>query len=211
MLPRWTCYCDRLWSPSDDIFHFGCMYPGAQDGKFVPFVCPMDHVLSPSAWDKAGVLHRDAGFLDDLVKARRKPVASVIQEIRVGAATAASTESPDDVVLPLGISDVHAASLLSAHSEVPVLRLSQARGLLCGLEHDATSFNRLAARVLSPPPWCSTCFQPCGTELKQWLDEETIAKGSRGQGSNRWCAPMAHPPDDLGVAAVACKVQHHLR
>ena len=25
------------------------MYPGAQDGKFVPFVCPMDHALSPSA------------------------------------------------------------------------------------------------------------------------------------------------------------------
>eukprot|EP00966_Prymnesium_polylepis_P016520 380931-Prymnesium_polylepis.1 len=24
VLPRWTCYCDRLWSGSDDIFHFGC-------------------------------------------------------------------------------------------------------------------------------------------------------------------------------------------
>ena len=48
VLPRWLCYCDRLWSPSDDIFHFGCMYPGAQDGKFLPFVCPMDHVLSPT-------------------------------------------------------------------------------------------------------------------------------------------------------------------
>ena len=46
VLPRWACYCDRLWSGSDDIFHFGCMYPGAQDGQYVPFVCPMDHVLS---------------------------------------------------------------------------------------------------------------------------------------------------------------------
>ena len=50
VLPRWTCYCDRLWSGSDDIFHFGCMYPGSHDGKFVPFTCPMDHVLSPTAW-----------------------------------------------------------------------------------------------------------------------------------------------------------------
>lgn len=211
VLPRWACYCDRLWSGSDDIFHFGCMYPGAQDAKFVPFVCPMDHVLSPSAWDKAGVSHRDAGFLDELVKARQMPTASVIRDIRVGAAKAVSVEGHNDLVLPLGISDAHAASLLSAHSEVPVLRLSQARGLLCGLEHDAKSFNHLVARVLSPPPWCSTCFQPCSIELKQWLDEETIVKGSRGQGSNRWCAPMAYPPDDLGAAADTCKDQHRLR
>ena len=32
VLPRWACYCDRLWSGSDDIFHFGCMYPGSQVG-----------------------------------------------------------------------------------------------------------------------------------------------------------------------------------
>ena len=56
ILPRWTCYCDRLWSGSDDIFHFGCMYPGAQDGQFVPFVCPMDHVVDPAHWH--GVQHR---------------------------------------------------------------------------------------------------------------------------------------------------------
>jgi hypothetical protein len=201
ILPRWTCYCDRLWSGSDDIFHFGCMYPGAQDGKFVPFVCPMDHVLSPTAWQKAGVPHRDARFVDDLVSARRMPAGSIIQEIRVGAESSAGTSA---AVLPLGISDVHAASLLASYVDVPVLRLSQARGLLCGLEHDAASFNRLAARLLSPSPWCSTCFQPCSVELQQWLDAETIAHGSRGQGSNRWCAPIAHPPDDFGTAAAAC-------
>lgn len=57
------CYCDRLWSGSDDIFHFGCMYPGAEDGKFVPFACPMDHYLSPSEWAKSKVPHSDAAFL----------------------------------------------------------------------------------------------------------------------------------------------------
>ena len=63
VLPRWLCYCDRLWSPSDDIFHFGCMYPGAQDGNFLPFVCPMDHVLSPTEWQQVGQPYRDASWL----------------------------------------------------------------------------------------------------------------------------------------------------
>ena len=65
VLPRWTCYCDRLWSGSDDIFHFGCMYPGSQDANFVPFTCPMDHVLSPGEWARAGQPYRDAAFLSD--------------------------------------------------------------------------------------------------------------------------------------------------
>jgi len=30
ILPRFACYCDRLWSGSDDIFQTGCMYPGSQ-------------------------------------------------------------------------------------------------------------------------------------------------------------------------------------
>ena len=63
VLPRWACHCDRMWSGSDDIFHFGCMYPGAQDGNFLPFVCPMDHVLSPTEWQQVGQPYRDASWL----------------------------------------------------------------------------------------------------------------------------------------------------
>ena len=40
------------------------MYPGAQDGNFLPFDCPMDHVLSPTAWK--GKAYRDAAFVDAL-------------------------------------------------------------------------------------------------------------------------------------------------
>ena len=63
VLPRWTCFCDRMWAASDDLFAFGCMYPGSQAGQFLPFACPMDHVLSPRAWHLAKVAYRPAAFL----------------------------------------------------------------------------------------------------------------------------------------------------
>ena len=34
-----------------------------QDANFVPFDCPMDHVVSPSAWAKASIRYRDASML----------------------------------------------------------------------------------------------------------------------------------------------------
>ena len=34
-----------------------------QDANFVPFDCPMDHVVSPSAWAKAAIHYRDASML----------------------------------------------------------------------------------------------------------------------------------------------------
>ncbi|EOD35190.1 hypothetical protein EMIHUDRAFT_441009, partial [Emiliania huxleyi CCMP1516] len=63
VLPRWTCYVDKLWAGSDNIIGMGFMYPGSQDAPFLPFACPMDHVLSPAAWAKAEVDYRDGSFL----------------------------------------------------------------------------------------------------------------------------------------------------
>lgn len=39
--------------------------PLFQDAKFLPFICPMDHVLSPKAWAEAAQPYRDASFLSD--------------------------------------------------------------------------------------------------------------------------------------------------
>ena len=188
ILPRWTCYCDRLWSGSDDIFHFGCMYPGAQDARFVPFVCPMDHVLSPKRWNDAGVPHRDAAFLD------HHAFQNAIVDVSVGESTA-------EHGLLRGISEVQAARQLWSLTDAPVLRLGSTHGLLCGLEGDTKHFNDLAAKLLTPPPWCSTCFQPCKQELKTWLDDDAIAQGA--DGSNRWCARFK-PPAPLPKAAMGC-------
>ena len=57
ILPRRLCYADKLWAGSDNILRTGYMYPGSQDMPFLPFDCPMDHVLSPHDW--AAVNYRD--------------------------------------------------------------------------------------------------------------------------------------------------------
>jgi hypothetical protein len=202
VLPRWACYCDRLWSGSDDIFHFGCMYPGAQDGKFVPFTCPMDHVLSPKAWHDAGVDYRDANFVDRLLDSvgpsgrDRVSVADVV----VGSGDAGGGGGRV-TALPIGISETTAVRLLEPHAQTTVVRLSSARGLLCGLTGDAAAFNRLARSVLAPPVWCSTCFQNCADELLRWLDPATISKGATNP--KRWCARV-EAPIDLPLAAEGC-------
>ena len=194
ILPRWTCYCDRLWSGSDDIFHFGCMYPGAQDAKFVPFVCPMDHVLSPTEWEKAGVEHRDAAFIDRLYERAAAHSASPpsIVEVMVGG------KANGHAHLPLGVSDQHAAMVLQPYASAKVIRLSSAHGLRCGIEgaENAASFDKLVrwptTGLLQPPPWCSTCYQRCDVELTRWLSAAQIAQGVTHD-PKRWCAHWDRP------------------
>ena len=215
ILPRWTCFCDRLWSGSDDIFAFGCMYPGAQDGQFVPFTCPMDHVLSPTGWGKAGIPYRDAIFIDNLhdptITGQPPPT---IAEIDVGGAPSAEGGRRADGRrwLPLGLSDVQAAKQLAPWADAQVIRLSSARGLLCGLEGSdrVRAFERLLRPpwptngLLTPPPWCSTCYKRCDVELRQWLEPADIAKGADPANPNRWCArwePPAALPDANGACA----------
>ncbi len=204
VLPRWACYCDRLWSGSDDIFHFGCRYPGSHDADFVPFTCPMDHVLSPAAWREKGVEYRDPAFLDTLLPqlasgpGRSAPLVEVDVEAPPAEGerqTMATARAGPMARLPSGISDAAAEARLRPYAAARVLRLSHARGLLCGIEggRDAVDkFNRLAASVLRPPEWCSTCFQKCEHELAQWLDAAAIKRGA--DGPNRWCARIGPPP-----------------
>ena len=173
LLPRWTCWCDRMWAGSDDIFRFGCMYPGAQDGNFVPFPCPMDHILSPAAWAKAGVGHRDAAFLDTLAERGVRPVEVLLLPRAQHRALLARPRVALLDALPLGTSDGEAAKLLAHLRAAPLLRLQHARGLLCALDAPQT-FNDLAASLLRAPAWCSRCSQPCEEQLAPWLPAERV-------------------------------------
>jgi hypothetical protein len=85
-----------------------------------------------------------------------------------------------------------------------VLRLSRGHGLLCGLDNptEAAAVNERARKLLRPPSWCSTCFQPCATELKKWLDDTAIAAGA--DGPKRWCAHL-EPPPPLPSAEQGCR------
>jgi len=173
LLPRWTCWCDRMWAGSDDIFRFGCMYPGAQDGNFVPFPCPMDHILSPAAWAKAGVGHRDAAFLDTLAERGVRPVEVLLLPRAQHRALLARPRVALLDALPLGTSDGEAAKLLAHLRAAPLLRLQHARGLLCALDAPQP-FNDLAATLLRAPAWCSRCSQPCEEQLAPWLPAERV-------------------------------------
>ena len=190
VLPRWTCYCDRLWSPSDDIFHFGCMYPGAQDGNFLPFDCPMDHVLSPTAWK--GKAYRDAAFVDALPPAARAATAEV--RVLPRAEYDALPAHAKAAALPLGVSDSDAVARLSPLQNAPVIRLESALGLLCGVDDAAArrELNAEAARLLNVPAWGAKCFQPCKSELKEWLSDDEIARGA--QGANFFSLRVPKPP-----------------
>ena len=203
VLPRWLCYCDRLWSPSDDIFHFGCMYPGAQDGKFLPFVCPMDHVLSPTDWQQAGQPYRDAAFLESsrLPAATRASVAELhlLPRTEFDALPPGSRQH----ALPLGLTDSEAVTLLRPLEDVRVLRIPHARGLLCGMDDAAerSQFNSDASRLLRVPAWGAKCFQPCSSELAKWLTPEQISSGGGSRG-NFWSLHVKPPPPFKAGACV---------
>ena len=121
VLPRWTCYCDRLWSPSDDIFHFGCMYPGAQDGNFLPFDCPMDHVLDTPRW-----------FENDFGVGVREP--SFLSNPRVPANVSGAVAK---VKLPKGLNDKEVAKVLGAHASAGVIEIDDPVGTFCGFDDGA--------------------------------------------------------------------------
>ncbi|EOD05927.1 hypothetical protein EMIHUDRAFT_465958 [Emiliania huxleyi CCMP1516] len=190
--------CDRMWSGSDDIFHFGCMYPGSQDGKFVPFACPMDHVLSPAAWAKAEVDYRDAAILDQPQLRASGAVVDVGLEPRPGWTRKAGS-------LPLGTSAAEARELLKPLAATPVLRLPHARGLLCSID-DAAAFNSLADKLLRIPTWCAKCFQPCSKELAGWLPAEEIRRGG-GWDKMSYCMKVDVPPKFDAGGACSLNVQ----
>jgi len=190
VLPQWTCYCDRLWSGSDDIFHFGCMYPGSQDGDFVPFVCPMDHVLSPTAWkDEA---YRDARFLESsrLPRRIRESIVDLVLVDRISYQS--RPKVPMAAALPLGVTDREARKILKPFEAAAILRLPHARQLLCGFDSsaDTARFNTLIDRLLQVPTWCAKCYKPCKSELAKWLSAEQL----HGVHGNFFCLQLPRPP-----------------
>ena len=166
---------------SDDIFHFGCMYPGAQDGNFLPFDCPMDHVLSPTAWKGSGVPRR---------RLRRRAAARprAPPPPRCACCRAPSTtrcRRTPAAALPLGVSDSDAVARLSPLQNAPVIRLESALGLLCGVDDAAARRElRRGGAAAGVPAWGAKCFQPCKSELKEWLSDDEIARGARAPTSS---------------------------
>ena len=65
VMPPMACACDKVWGGHDNIFKFGCRYPGADDADYLPIEnCQMDALYNVARWDKAGVRYKPAHHLD---------------------------------------------------------------------------------------------------------------------------------------------------
>lgn len=202
ILPRRTCYCDKLWAGSDNILAMKCMYPGSQDHNFLPFDCPMDHFASPHEWAdprNGPVSYRDPSFLTSPRLPAR--VAQSIADVAVLPRDEYDRLPAEQRAraLPTGMVADDAARMLGPSlNEAAVLRLPHARGLLCGLSggggggRAATrEFNRAMQPVLRVPPWCSRCDRGCKKLLAKWLAPEQIGNAGRG---SEWCLRTPPPP-----------------
>jgi hypothetical protein len=97
VLPHFRCYADKVWAGHDNVFVFQHMYPGAHaDGNYMPFECPVDHVLQLSAWRKMGVPYRDARSAEP---GGALANASTVAVQRAGAAAAALGAGVREVAL----------------------------------------------------------------------------------------------------------------
>ena len=110
------------------------MYPGSQDDNFLPFTCPMDHVLSPHDWKH--VAFRDAAFLtsERLPPATRKRGIVDIDLVGRGAFDALSPERRARAVLLLLLTarcSLVARLLLASQVTLPRRQTTSARCCRC--------------------------------------------------------------------------------
>jgi hypothetical protein len=104
--------------------------------------CPMDHVLSPTAWARAGVAHRDASFLDE----PRFAAPGAVMDVAVVTRAEYDHLTPDAraAALPTGTTDGAAVAAGASREHTPVRRLAHARGLLCARDGGrAAAFNTM--------------------------------------------------------------------
>uniref|UniRef100_A0A7S3BAD7 Uncharacterized protein n=1 Tax=Haptolina ericina TaxID=156174 RepID=A0A7S3BAD7_9EUKA len=199
VLPSMLCYCDRLWAGSDNILAAGCMYPGSEGAPFLPFKCPMDHVLSPAAWQRANLDFRDSSFL---TRPQLQPAlanstvdVSLVPPVdsKLGQSLPATT--PSTAMLPMHTTTDEAVRLLGsgAAGSATLLRIPHARGILCGLgsASEVAEFHRIA-RVLTTPAWCTRCHGGCQRLLARWFKPDELP--GAGRGTTEWCMQPPRPP-----------------
>ena len=199
VVPRLTCFCDKVWGGHDNIWNFDCHYPGSADSAHVPGPCPLDHFVSPSALRRAGVRFVAEAELTGLgvtpTDERRVRVGERGDE--GGGDEGGFASAGDDVFLPAAADESVIRRLLGEGDvgRATVLRLSDASDIFGGFvsESDARAFNREVTRALRPQEWCSECH-PRG--CKNILPPETLAKGTLRpvrEVHDQFCATFEEP------------------
>ena len=118
VLPRAACYCERSWAAL-----LRCRLP-AVPRMPLPFVCPFDHMVNPTIWEKSGVHFRPPGF--------RAAPGSKRVAVRFGAPVTGE-EAAVEAALAAGPSDAQLESALAYWREADVLVFTGDAPPLCGL------------------------------------------------------------------------------
>jgi hypothetical protein len=201
LLPSLACYCDRVWGGHDNVFRNACMYPGSQDGGWLPGACPLDHWVSPATLAvEAGVAVQP--FADRTFNAPEGPARVELQ--------GAPQPGKGAHIVPPGISAEAARHALTPAARAPLLVLGAGVAAAFGgfaqrTEHE--EFLALSERALAPQRWCSECH-PMGCAAL--LAPEVLAQGEVSPSRevhDKFCVdfrrpePLPWPPRAPGGAA----------
>ena len=202
-VPRFTCFCDKVWGGHDNIFNFNCHYPGSKDSGHIPGPCPMDHFVSPAKLRESGVAFV---ALEELRRAPYEFGGDDFGAVRVefkenadagGGVTVVTAGGGRGVTLPVGADSAVVVDALGKLRDVPLLKLTGEMPRFAGFttQRAAREFNARVTNVAmkSAPEWCSECHPQGCREL---IPADVITSGRLKPVRNvhdQFCADFKQP------------------
>ena len=212
VLPPLTCYCDH--APSEEVpllEHLGCKLAGLEAEEYLPFLCPVDHVLDAARWreQEAPLYTHEMRELYDEVQHEVRKVHGEAREVqglalppratRVGVRGEGGAVHEGDRDAALIVSRGSAAQLAAALAplrEAPLLELpwrdgsrvvsSGQGGGDAAAQHE---LERQARALLGGPRggWCAPCGGACRSRLPSMLLQVRASDRRSGRGPDVYC------------------------
>ncbi|KAK3235712.1 hypothetical protein CYMTET_54103 [Cymbomonas tetramitiformis] len=188
VLPPLRCAADRWWSPHDG------RLPGTDFPRFVPFVCPMDHVLDVAAWLKPRDEHRYGPHIEfraaSFLSHPQLPSATRTSRVKIavcgsstrGGSRGCPAKATDlgQVAVAKGLTDKQLQTALEPHAAVKILDFSSMVGFFGGFEDHETDvkFRRRIQEYASE--WCCKYATPGHIPFDFFWDEVRTTRITTG-------------------------------
>ena len=200
-VPRFTCFCDKVWGGHDNIFNFNCHYPGSKDSGHIPGPCPMDHFVSPAKLRESGVAFV---ALEELRRAPYEFAGDDFGAVRVefkkdagGGGGGSVANDASGATLPVGADSAVVVDALGKLRDFPLLKLTGEMPRFAGFttQRAAREFNARVTNVAmkSAPEWCSECHPQGCREL---IPADVVTSGRLKPVRNvhdQFCADFKQP------------------
>mmetsp|Transcript_25618 Transcript_25618/g.35387 ORF Transcript_25618/g.35387 Transcript_25618/m.35387 type:complete len:688 (-) Transcript_25618:168-2231(-) len=200
LLPHLRCFCDKTWGGHDNIFKSRCMYPGAEDGEYLPLMCPLDHLVSPTKWIEEGVDFQASGYLASPVENQVPTILrdAVVHHVSTvpGKECHAENDGLIATCISQGSSDLQIQKQLEKLKDVPILSVSNVKEAFCRFEDKMinVAFEQLVSKILNPVPWCSECHpEGCAHYIEKDVLETGSITSTRGGAHEMFCKDFAIP------------------